>query len=421
MTEPLDETITGALAGEAQRLRIDVPGARERFGQRVRRRRRARVAVAGAAVVLAVTAGALAWPDSGEPDERVELAGPSTSPAPVTTGLVDPPGGARPLVVATGWGVMVVDEAGAQHVVEDLSGGTADWRLGPVDVEGQPVTQRVSHASSDLRGGVVYGTDNAVVWLPSDGGREVLAWVAPLSLEDPLSESVELEDVVEIDGVVHVVYTQLSINTGTDFHGEGRLVAQPLDGGEPTIVESYTWQGTGPEWMYYDQVSFGAGTYAVVRSWNQGACVWIDLLNPDGTVQAGAGPYPEPADPDQCPYGAIGVDGVSVASLSDDGTELAVLRADGTLERYSVADGSLLGTVRLGDIAVLPSGVDYDGDTAAVVARAECDMSAGDGICGPLAIPTIGRGALTRAPIATIDASDPRWVANTADLVVTLS
>jgi hypothetical protein len=322
-------------------------------------------------------------------------------------------------MVATGWGVVAIDDSGAQHVVEDLGSGAGQWNYAStVSVEGHDVVQRVSRAYSDLDGGVVYGTDNAVVWLAADGDRQVLATVPPFSPESIVTDSITLEDVVQIDGAVHVLYTQTTITTGVDFHGSAQLVALPLAGGSPILVETYDWQGTGEDWQYYGQVSYGGDRFAVVRSWNQGSCVWIDLLDAQGALLTGAGPFPEPADPANCPYGQIGGGGIASASLSDDGSELAVLRDDGTLEQYRVDDGSLVSTTDLADVGVLPSGIDFDGTRAAVVDRAECSMAGAEGTCGDLAVPTIARGTLTRTPLATIDDGDPRWVTGTADLVI---
>lgn len=411
MTDELDRTISAELGREADRFGPDLPSGRSRLDRRVQRFHRRRVAVAGLTSALILVVGTAVWTTlDDDPSVRVESFGPpspTSTPTDSVASTAPPATGMTPVVVATGWGVVVTDGNGAQRVVEDLSGGTGSWDYrGTSTIDGREVVQRISRAYSDLQGGVVYGTDNAIVWLPADGSRHVLAWVAPLDLATELSESVDLEDVVVIDGSVQVVYTQTTIHTGLDFNGTAQLVALPLDGGDPNQVETYSWEGTGPDWQYYGQVSYADGKYTVVRSWNQGSCTWIDVLGPDGTVEPGAGPYPRPADPASCPYDAI-----EAVSLSDDGSELAVVRGAGqTLERYSMADGTLIASLPTA-LGQEPVAIDDDGSVRTVAIRAACqgqpDASGG---CGELASASIARGDLVRAPIATITPDDPRWV-----------
>jgi hypothetical protein len=441
VTDQLDDRIAQALAHEANRMRVDPTRAELDLERRLQAtgRRRPVLALAAAAAASVATIAWLAAGDDGSTAVFTDLttdtalvpspSAPSTAPStlppdggsPTTSPGAEPE--QAPLLVATGWGVVSVDEHGNQSVVEDLSNGTGAWfsdteaqsdpfAVLTVEIEGQEVIVRVSTVLSDLQGGVVYGADNAIVWLPADGGRTILDWARPLTLGSDISESTNLDDVAVIDGVPHVIVTHTTIDTGENFSGSARLTAISLASGQATTVESYEWEDMGDDWQYYGQVSYANGVYSVVREWNQGFCTWIDLLDQDGTLLTGQGPYPRPADPNDCPYGSG--NGLAGAALSDSGDRLAVLQTERrTVEIYSIT-GELLDTAdptTPTDDWFAYNGLDLADSALVLQRRAACQASLPTSrACGPFASASFARGPLRR-PVSPLAPTDALWVA----------
>ncbi len=302
--DDFESRLRDGLGSEATRLESFAPdlGAVRRRG----RNRRMAVRGAGTLSVLVLLGGGfvvLRSLSSNEPDlvatETAQpAASPTTQPTPTPspsptagpTPTPPPPTSATPtapadpndatLLVATGWGVGLVNSASAQFApITCCDADAYAWWAQASPAEGA-VTVR-----DDLRGGLVTASENGLYWMPP---ARLTAGLAPLTL-DTRSEGLRLWDVGEIDGLVQVLYSVSGPDGPT-------LLARTLDGfaaqSESRVVEASSHAVEGASWL-------PDGGWLTLYSAEE-ACSWVTLSPGSGSALDLSSPVPMPADLDTC-------------------------------------------------------------------------------------------------------------------------
>jgi hypothetical protein len=187
------------------------------------------------------------------------------------------------------------------------------------DSEFDPLSLRVM---DDLAGGLVYQTDvSAILWLGTGADHSIVV----ASVDDAESESVNIEDVVVINGAVELWYSRWRGLDWRDSYDIESMVQTlnrvVIDGGQPTEVasvggwESATSVTVGGERLGIEFLAEGNYYFAVAdlelqllpQPWN--------FHDPD---------HMEPAGCDQCPTGLVVSDDGSRAMFLSPNTQDAV-------------------------------------------------------------------------------------------------
>ncbi len=281
------------------------------------------------------------------PDPR-----PLVIPTPPVPAVVPEDPTAASLVVATGWGVGLVRDTGAQYApVVCCQDDEPPWwnQTGASDTDpAVKLDKGAVRVRDDLDGGLVAATRNALYWVSADQGLtsqspQLLATVDQVNTDPGDTEtsgeqaqpaaadetnpsqaansaSLQLWDVAEVGGQTKVLYSvvQLDPNNGQARTSTLRAATLAADAAVTEDLETNSWDTGDETWFSYNGASWlPDGGYMSLKTQN-GACGWIELSGPQGSATDLSAPFPKPADGEPCNRF------IAAAAVDDAGEHIAV-------------------------------------------------------------------------------------------------
>ncbi len=157
----------------------------------------------------------------------------------------------------------------------------------------------VNYAYEDLDTGVIKFVDEDMEV------RDVIAMYPAENVDNQLAGT------IEIGATTHVVYEHIEFVPGASPEGTVILVADDLDiTTENWIIEDRRITGIDGSWFYTSRVARVGDVLWLERSFHQGACYWIDVVDLEGN------PTTDPANP--WPRPDVDLDEVSAAQVGGD-------------------------------------------------------------------------------------------------------